>query len=811
VPDPFTITQTGIDPAVPLATFDNTGDLYLAGNVYANALPSITSPGAPALGGGTSPAGVTVSVAAPTGKTAVDTPNILAAVANLTSALTYGPASLAFPDGTYQIDSNQLVIQGLSDFSITSTGGTIITQAPNRPGKVNNVTGDLAIIADCSNFTVSRIILDGLRDIVAPITPIAAAITSGQPSVTVAAGAAANFNPGQYLQLKGGTGTGEAGQSQQGLVISSVTPGAGSGGGDLVTFTANISNNYNDISSTLISDSFGPTGCEGAYLTYFEGMTVTEFNTVAGRSLTTEDQQNGLHLMNCERFLIDGVIARNIWQSPVKLGTGFEPSNASLTDGCQQGTVTNCIGYHGYDQGVSVWYSEYITISDCVENSTGWAGVSLSGSNFCSVIGNQLQSPYWVFGASGTTGGHGVSIEAGQGNQVKGNIIYNPYVYGIFVTDYPDGLRWGLSSTNTSWPTLTSYTEPVAAGTSVAFSSTTGLVAGAPYCIFDSGHTDLVTVATIVDGEHLTFTENTKFSHASGLYLAPAISADNVFEGNTILGSQQDGIHLSGGVRSKVIGNSVFSPYGVGITMSSASYTSGGYIGGDDSVIIGNTVAGSQTNSLVNLSGVRSVTVQGNKLFGTETSGSNKGIAVTGCTDCIISENAVTNIVNAAGIYLANGGSYSINCARCVVSGNTVRNCSGDGIELLNGDSMIISGNAVGSNAGNGINLEGVTNSIVSGNTCNSNKDSGIVLQNNGSNYCLTNRILNNTCRDDGSGVNVTNGDTFTQTTGILEEGNSNNNLFMGNEVDSNSSAQITTTGAGSVLHYNIVSGTISS
>ena len=42
------------------------------------------------------------------------------------------------------------------------------------------------------------------------------------------------------------------------------------------------------------------------------------------------------------------------------------------------------------------------------------------------------------------------------------------------------------------------------------------------------------------------------------------------------------------------------------------------------------------------------------------------------------------------------------------------------------------------------------------------------------------------------------------------EIGNSNNNLFLGNEVDSNGTSQLATVGAGSVTHYNIISGTIS-
>src|SRR5580704_8886580 len=54
--------------------------------------------------------GVTVFVPKPTGVTATDTPAVTAAITSLTTALASGPATLQFQDGTYQVDSNALVI-----------------------------------------------------------------------------------------------------------------------------------------------------------------------------------------------------------------------------------------------------------------------------------------------------------------------------------------------------------------------------------------------------------------------------------------------------------------------------------------------------------------------------------------------------------------------------------------------------------------------------------------------------------------------------------------------------------------------------
>ena len=125
-----------------------------------------------------------ILVAAPSGATGTDTPAVQAAITKLTG--TSGGKTLQFQDGTYQVDSNALVIRNCSSFAVKGTGATFITQAPNTVAKPNNTGGDLMVIADCSGFSVEDITFDGLRDTVAPITVLTANASSGQPSVTVA-------------------------------------------------------------------------------------------------------------------------------------------------------------------------------------------------------------------------------------------------------------------------------------------------------------------------------------------------------------------------------------------------------------------------------------------------------------------------------------------------------------------------------------------------------------------------------------------------------------------------------------------------
>jgi Carboxypeptidase regulatory-like domain len=101
----------------------------------------------------------------------------------------------------------------------------------------------------------------------AAFTPVTAGVSAGASSVTVAAGAGAAYQPGQVVGLYGGPGTSEQNQSQS-LTISSITPGQGSGGGDLITFTGPVNSAYTQISSTGCSSWFCnyPTSA-GAYLT----------------------------------------------------------------------------------------------------------------------------------------------------------------------------------------------------------------------------------------------------------------------------------------------------------------------------------------------------------------------------------------------------------------------------------------------------------------------------------------------------------------------------------------------------------------
>jgi hypothetical protein len=759
--------------------------------------------------------GVTVFVPKPTGVTATDTPAVTAAITSLVNALSSGPATLLFQDGTYQIDSNSAVIRSCSNFAVKGAGATVITQAPPRAGLPGNTTGNLLTIADCTDFRVADLTIDALRDSVSPMTPLSASCSSGQPSLTVAAGQGSRYQPGQGLLMFGGLGSSEQGQNDglgvgvaSPLIISSITPGGGSGGGDLITFTANIGHSYTQISSTPVSDGFGPYAYAGAYVTPYQ---CAVNNTVAGRTLSGEDQQNGLHLISCQRFTVSRVTSRNLWESGIKCGTG--EASTSLTDGCSDGTITDCITYHGYDQGVSLWVSQRIAVHGCDINASGWAGISMTASDHCVVIGNRsLNNVYAVPGD--LQEGSGVAIEGGIGNQVAKNILTNSNRDGIRIILSP--LWWGLSSG--TYPTTSTFlAEQTAAGTSIQVSATSALQQGGLYSIWDGSQTEAVTVATIVDGTHVTLKETLQFSHPSGCFIARRIAQENVIEGNTINGTNYgDGIKNAQAVRSVISGNRLTSwgllGTGNGINLSLTNASGPSNVGGNGSRIEGNILRGGLTQGIVayGVSGTSmgGLTISGNIIANP---GSNDAcIDLRAVTDSVVHGNRITDYIGGGnGILLNVEGSTA--CARVTIEGNTIKRGGQPAILAFSADSLVITGNQCDSNGGGAsvgqIYLRGVSRSIVSANVCNSGSGAGIQLNDNGSVFCLYNRIVNNTCRDDGTGFDITTGNSWTQQYGIRELGSSDYNMFIGNECDANGNTQLVMIGTHSVQLGNILSG----
>jgi parallel beta-helix repeat protein len=245
----------------------------------------------------------------------------------------------------------------------------------------------------------------------------------------------------------------------------------------------------------------------------------------------------------------------------------------------------------------------------------------------------------------------------------------------------------------------------------------------------------------------------------------------------------------------------------------SADYTAGyrpttAYPSGDGSLIEANIV-GNCGQACVKANGISNLQLIGNRIYGPGSYGA--GLELHGVTDSLVAKNHITDINGSFGIVVENGGPSSTASARLTINDNIIRRTGGQpGLSVQTGDSLSITGNQVSSCGGTaGVYLQGITRSAIEGNVCNFNQGAGIELDDNGSTYSEYNRVVNNTCRDDGSGYNLFGGGSMTQQYGIVEANHSNNNLFAFNECDSNSSGELTVVGSGSVQTRNTISGAI--
>ncbi|MER6350658.1 right-handed parallel beta-helix repeat-containing protein [Streptomyces sp. NPDC001634] len=360
--------------------------------------------------------------------TSNDTTAFNAAIAALGAA---GSGTLYVPPGTYV--TTGLVVQNLSNVTIRGERGAVLTLAPNTVGAPNQGAANVLTVADCTDFAIEGLSIDGRRDSLFPLTVLAANATAGQNTVQVAHGAGAAYVVGQRLNLLGGltsNGGAEANQQDKDLVIQSITPGSGSAN-DTIVFTANLANSYTAAAGTL-SDGYGTYAANGAYLTPWQTVRLGAGNTVAGRQLSEEDQQNGLHLINCHRFRVSGCNIHGVWESPIRCGT-HNLTGSAQTDGCSYGTITGNVLWHGYDQGVGLWCSSNMTVADNVITAAGWAGICLTVSDDCTVTGNTSTDNVQRIPGD-TKSGYGVAIEGGARNTISANKCGNNYGSQIYLT-----------------------------------------------------------------------------------------------------------------------------------------------------------------------------------------------------------------------------------------------------------------------------------------------------------------------------------------------------------------------------------------
>jgi parallel beta-helix repeat protein len=356
--------------------------------------------------------------------TSDDTAAVQAAVVAAAAA---GGGTVLFPWGVYA--TSGLVLQGLSNVTLRGDRGAVLTLLPNTTGAPNRASANVLTMVSCTDFAVESLTVDGRRDTLLPMAVLTQAASAGQPSVRIAHGASASYRVGQRLNLNGGltaAGGADKDKQDQQLAILSLTVGAGSDD-DTITFTTNLANAYTAAAGT-VSDGYGPIAGLGAYVTPWQ----TGDTTIAGRHLTEEDQQQGIHLIDCARFVVRGCAVQGMWESGIRMGTHLLDGTAQ-NDGCSDAVIAGNVIHHCYDQGIGVWVSRDITVSGNVCDATGWAAISLTLSDDCTVSDNVcLNSVQRI--PNDTNAGYGIAIEGGIRNVAAGNKVRGSYASGVYLT-----------------------------------------------------------------------------------------------------------------------------------------------------------------------------------------------------------------------------------------------------------------------------------------------------------------------------------------------------------------------------------------
>lgn len=615
-----------------------------------------------------------------------DTAAINLAITAITSA---GGGTLYFPAGTYV--TTGIVITSLTNFTIRGDRGAILTIAANTVAQPNQASKNILTITDCTDFTIEDMSIDGRRDTIAPLTILAASATSGQPSITVAGGLGARYVVGQRLNVCGGltvAAGADVDKEDKNLVVLSITPGAT----DTITFTTNLANSYTFSATAALSDGYGPYAAPGAYVTPWQ----TGDATVAGRHLTEEDQQNGIHLINCKRFRIGGCNVHNVWESPIRCGTHLLDGTAQ-NDGCSNGTIIGNTLWHGYDQGVGLWCSSKITVTGNDISAAGWAGICLTLADDCTISGNVCVDNVQRI-PTDSKSGYGVALEGANRNSVTGNKCSGNYGSGIYLTA-GGTLPFGGPAQVATTIAAGSNAAALPTGT-INVASTTGFAAAGQFTVLSSAGAQQITytaktgttftgctggVGTLFTNQRVTqypvfinnggalqigsttviVSDGTKFQ-AGGHYTivdgpkseridVVSIATNTLTLSNATMFRHADKCQIGQAVceSNLIVGNAISGGNDAGIRLSSAIRTS----------IFGNTIerTGLRGIDLViwAAGGVQppvGTIISGNTIIAPDTlndGAAYSAIAASQCSDLVISNNRCTGAPSTTGSFVA--------------------------------------------------------------------------------------------------------------------------------------------------------------
>lgn len=292
----------------------------------------------------------------------------------------------------------------LNDFLSQSheAGGTLKSAAVNAALTFGTAAGTVAQGNDSRivNAIAKDTLIFNVKDYGATGDGFTNDTTAIQNAITAAttSGGTVFFPPGTYIT----TGITITGKNDFTI--------AGSGPASIVKITANNTNNVIRISSSA----------------RFSVLDLTLDCNRANNTLgVDEDLQCGIHIVSSNTFLLRGLRLLNSHMSGIR--TGLFNTDAG---GCTDGAITNCYVNLGTtaDQGIGIWNSQRISVTNCVVQQGGWGGIVLTRSDNCTVTGNVCYNNNYVISGGG---GHGIALEGARWSTVTGNVCYGNEVNGI--------------------------------------------------------------------------------------------------------------------------------------------------------------------------------------------------------------------------------------------------------------------------------------------------------------------------------------------------------------------------------------------
>ncbi|MFX0209803.1 MAG: nitrous oxide reductase family maturation protein NosD, partial [Candidatus Hodarchaeota archaeon] len=421
---------------------------------------------------------------------------------------------------------------------------------------------------------------------------------------------------------------------------------------------------------------------------------------------------------------------------------GFTSFTSSLTG--VKYSVGGVAGTAAISHGIFLNPSHYNTISGNTISDFNNSGMTLEGSTYNDVIGND------IINNVGTEDSRGIYLDGSDWTDIIGNNIFGPAGFTSSTTD----VKYSVNGV-------------------------VGTAAISHGIFLNPSHHNYISGNTIMDVT------------GDGIYLEGS-TYNELIDNDISGGSGSRGIYLNGADWNYLIGNDIFSSTSFISSVTGVKYSVDGVAGtaaishgiflnpSHYNTISGNTIS-DFNNSGMTLEGSTYNDVIGNDIINNIGANDSRGIYLNGSDWNEITDNDIFG--SASFTSSATGVKYS-------VGGVAGTAAISHGIFLNPSQSNIISNNNIYNNTGNGMYIQGSTDITIEGNTIIDNQENGIFLEDSDTISILNNIIYD----DDFYGINLDDG--------------SSDNYVAGNDIIGNNiggTSQLLDDGTGNQFNNNFL------